>query len=240
MSSPESEGALHESHALSGSTEAREPTLEPDSPKLPISPLHNDHATVNADDAPRRPRRKVKKTSSPAKRPTQGPERRLKSKNQSSAPGATSSDSTTENQLKKAANTSGTSISRADEATSLDRSHGSGSDENSPFLGVSGEQTRHTELHPDDHDVEAAYESQHRSRDTCGFRKCLTDLLKISSYSYLNFGLVLAPFPFLVYFADWNRGVLFIISYLTLFPLSTFLVRPFLDFEALATFNSDA
>lgn len=237
MSSPESNGALQEPDVLSGSTEAREPMLESDSPKLSISPLHDVHSPVNTTDAPRRPRRKVKKTASPAKRSTQGPERRIKLKNQTSPPTASSSDSTTEQQLQKGANRSAASIASANEATSLDRSHGSGSDENSPFLGVSGEQTRHTELQPDDHDVEAGYESHHRSRGPCSCRKILTDLLKISSYSYLNFGLVLAPFPFLVYFADWNRGLLFILSYLTLFPLSTFLVRLFLDFWALTRFQ---
>jgi Ca2+:H+ antiporter len=51
----------------------------------------------------------------------------------------------------------------------------------------------------------------------------LVELLKVASFSYINFALVLVPFPLLVHFAGWNRGILFILSYITLYPITTFL-----------------
>lgn len=53
----------------------------------------------------------------------------------------------------------------------------------------------------------------------------IIDVLKIIAASWLHFGLVLVPFPIIIHAAGWHQGVLFIFSYLSLFPLASVIVR---------------
>lgn len=60
-------------------------------------------------------------------------------------------------------------------------------------------------------------------------RRCLTipgmsSALSVLTASWLNFGAVVLPFPFIVYLANWNRGVLLLLSLLVMFPASSLVV----------------
>ena len=74
-------------------------------------------------------------------------------------------------------------------------------------------------------DEEMGFTSNERGQGPCCCIRGIVDMLKLLSASWLHFALVVVPFPIIIYLADWHRGLLFITSYLSLFPLSSLMVR---------------
>jgi hypothetical protein len=102
---------------------------------------------------------------------------------------------------------------------------GDASDEEGPFLLDLSRPVGGSQDHSDHADADPESGRPRGKSKDCFCIQWLVVALSVMTSYWLNFGLVLVPFPILIYFAGWNRGALFVLTYISIFPLSTFLVR---------------
>lgn len=74
-------------------------------------------------------------------------------------------------------------------------------------------------------DEEMGFASSERGQGPCCCIRGIVDMLKLLSASWLHFALIVIPFPIIIHLADWHRGLLFVMAYISLFPLSSLMVR---------------
>jgi len=105
------------------------------------------------------------------------------------------------------------------------RDHEGGSDEESHVL-VEMEHLHHrTDLEHPEPETQPRESSETRRRGGCCCITVLVEVLKVLSSSWLNLGLILVPFPLILKLFGINQGAVFVLAYLSMFPLSSLLVR---------------
>lgn len=114
--------------------------------------------------------------------------------------------------------------------------HNGGNEEQSSFLVEMEDMGNSHDEEEVARDEEMAISSAEQRRNIGCCAQTLVDTLKVLASSWLHFALVLLPFPIIIYAADWHQGVLFIFSYLTLFPLSSLLVRSKINSNCIFSF----
>lgn len=169
-------------------------------------------------------RRDTSGNSSPdaAHRPRKSPVR--------NSPASTHSSSTDDSLLSSSTVESerSTALPRRKKRTTRGRSgtdRGSDDDVESPFLVEMDDMSPSADEEELEADEENGLSDSGRNMGPCCCIRGLVDVLKLLASSWLHFALVLLPFPIIIYLADWHKGLLFVLSYLSLFPLSSLMVR---------------
>lgn len=158
--------------------------------------------------------------------PTQGGKRQPKRiGSPASAPGELGS-SHDDNDLELDSMRIESSSSRHTRTIKSQRDEENASDDENSVLVEMGQRDHRTDINLAESDEQFHDLSEPRRRGGCFCIQLLVDVLKVLSSSWLNFGLILVPFPLIIRLVGINQGVVFILAYLALFPLSTLLVCP--------------